>query len=143
MPLLRYFVTTGGVLTALLLLVGFVLGPSKPESPARDDPSGIETIIRKPRTTTGFADGAAGMFPRVPAAEARYGSSETTGLAAEPEPPPPARDEAERAPQAKPKPRTAQKAATGGRDSQRSGYRSYAQGSPYSRSSAEGTLGPH
>jgi hypothetical protein len=78
MPLLSYFVTVGGVLTTLLLLVNLMLEPSKPES-STHAATGLETTLRKPRTTsttTGYTQGAVmqgtvGIAPKALGAEAR------------------------------------------------------------------------
>jgi hypothetical protein len=150
MPLLSYFVTVGGALTALLLLVNLMLEPSKPES-STHAATGLETSLRKPRTTTGLTttgytqgavmQGTVGIAATAIGAEAQ--SSEVTGSATQPAPQPSSRDGGERKSFAKAKAKSGRKAATARRPYRDAGYSSYALAPPNWRSSAEGTLGPH
>jgi hypothetical protein len=142
MPVLMYFATAGGVLTTLLLLVNFLLEPSKPES-SKHAATDVETSLRKPRTTTGFTPSTVGIAAKAPAAEARHDSAEITGSSAQPPNQQSSRDVAERKSFTKAKPKSGRKATTGRRPYRDSGYSSYAQRLPKWRSSAEGTLGPH
>lgn len=142
MPLLMYFAAVGGVLTTLLLLVNFLLEPSKPES-RKHGATDVETSLRKPRTTTGFMPSTVGIAAKAPAAEAQHDSAETTGSSAQPRHQLSSRDVAERKSFTKAKPKSGRKATAGRRPYRDSGYSSYAQQLPKWRSSAEGTLGPH
>jgi hypothetical protein len=142
MPLLMYFAAVGGVLTTLLLLVNFMLEPSKPER-SKHAATDVETSLRKPRTTTGFMPSTVGVAATAPAAEARHDSAEITGSSAQPANQQASRVVAERKSVTKAKPKSARKATAGRRPYRDSGYSSYAQRLPKWRSSAEGTLGPH
>jgi hypothetical protein len=152
MPLLSYFATVGSVLTVLLLLVNLMLEPSKPES-STNAATGLETSLRKPRTTTGLTttgymqgsimQGAVGLTEKALGAEAQHESSEVTGSSTQPAYQPSSRDGAERKSFAKAKPKSARKATTARRPYRDAGYSSYALAPPNWRSSAEGTLGPH
>jgi len=148
MPLLTYFITIGGVLTALLLLVDLMLGPSKPERPSKPESStqaatGVETSLPKPRMTTGYMPSTAALAPTAPAAEARREPAETTGSSAQPASQPASSGEAERKSLATAKPKSGRKATMAGRAYRGSAYSRYAQEPRNWRSSAEGTLGPH
>jgi hypothetical protein len=147
MPLLTYFITIGGVLTALLLLVDLMLGPSKPERPSKPESStqaatGVETSLPKPRITTGYMPSTAAPAPTAPTAEARREPAET-GSSAQSASQPASSGEAERKLLATAKPKSGRKATTAGRAYPGSAYSSYAQEPRNWRSSAEGTLGPH
>jgi hypothetical protein len=156
MPLLAYFATIGGALTALLLLLNVMLEPSKPASkPESSAPAatGVETSLRKPRTTTGltrtgvtttgFMQSSVGLPARALGAEAHHAPSDATGSSAQAALQPSRRDAAERESFTKAKPRSGRKAATGRRPYRDAGHARYAQQPPNWRSSAEGTLGPH
>jgi hypothetical protein len=152
MPLLSYFATVGGVLTALLLLINLMLEPSKPES-STHAATGLETSLRKPRTTSGLTttgfmqgtvvQGTVGIAPKALGAEAQHESPEVTGSSMQPAHQPSSRDGAERKSFAKAKPKSGRKATTARRPNRDAGYSSYALAPPNWRSSAEGTLGPH
>jgi hypothetical protein len=83
MPLLMYFAAVGGVLTTLLLVVNFMLEPSKPER-SKHAATDVETSLRKARTTTGFMPSTVGVAATAPAAEARHDSAEIAGSSAQP-----------------------------------------------------------
>ena len=148
MPLLTYFVTIGGALTALLLLVDLMLGPSKREMASQPESSApaatrVETSLPKARTTTGYVPSTVGLFPPALAAEAQRSPAETTGNSVQPASQPARSGEAERRSSATAKPRSGRKAATAARSYREPAYSSYAQQPGNWRSSAEGTLGPH
>ena|SRR5262249_30805649 len=148
MPLLTYFATIGGMLTALLLLIDLMFGPSKPERPSQPESSTqavttAATGLPKPRTTTGYVPSTVGLFPAAPGAEAQRYLAETTGSSAQPASQPASGGEAERKSTATAKHGSAGKARTAGRSYRESAYSSYAQQPRNWRSSAEGTLGPH
>jgi hypothetical protein len=152
MPLLSYFVTVGGVLTTLLLLVNLMLEPSKPES-STHAATGLETSLRKPRattslTTTGYTQGTVmqgtvGIAPTALGAEAQHESLEVTGSSTQPAHQPSSRDGAERKSFARTKLKSGRKATAGRRPYRDAVYSSYALAPPNWRSSTEGTLGPH
>jgi hypothetical protein len=147
MPLLTYFVTVGGVLMALLLLVNLMLEPIKPES-SPHAATGLETSLRKPRATTGltttrYNQGTVGIAATALGAEVQHESSEVTGSSTQPAHQPSSRDGAERKSFAKAKLKSGRKATAGRRPYRDAVYSNYALAPPNWRSSAEGTLGPH
>jgi len=142
-PLQAYFLTIGALLTALWLLVNFVLDPSKPASP-QPAMTDLSKSSGTARTTTGSAPAARSIAPV--ALPARAGSelptTPTLAEAAEEQPASGGAAEANPSTRAKPKKSTGQK-STRGNDRAHAGYSSYAQQSPWPTSRAEGTLGPH
>jgi len=142
-PLQAYFLTIGALLTALWLLVNFVLDPSKPESP-QPAMTDLSKSSGTARTTTGSAPAARSIALVALGTRARSELPTTPTLAesGEEQPASGGAAEANRSTRAKPKKSTGQK-STRGNDRAHAGYSSYAQQSPWPTSRAEGTLGPH
>jgi hypothetical protein len=142
MPLLGYFTTIGGVLTALLLLLNFILEPRKPET-SMQATTAVETSLRKPRTTTGFMESTISMTAKAPAPEARR-EPEIAANLAQLARQPSSRDKTVRKSFTTTKHKSGRKATSAGRAYRDAAYSSYAQRPPKRQSfDAEGTLGPH
>ena len=140
-PLQAYFVTIGALLTALLLLVNFVLDPSKPESP-QPAMTDLSNSSGTARTTTGTAQAARSIALVALGTRAQPELPTTPTLAESGEEQPATGAAAEAKPRAKPKKSTGQK-STRANDRAHAGYSTYAQQSPWPTKPAEGTLGPH
>jgi hypothetical protein len=158
LPLLAYFMTVGALLTALLLLVNFMLAPIKPES--SQPVARVETSFPQPRMTMGAAQDPGRIAAVAPAAQAQHALPATTTSpltqSAQEQSSGSGEMEPKLLPRAKPKKSTAQKPVRGWKadaasrnDQGDAGSSNYAQERPalpraaQGSSPAEGTLGPH
>src|SRR5262245_3191735 len=141
-PLPAYFLTIGALLTALWLLVNFVLDPSKPASP-QPAMTDLSKSSGTARTTTGSAPAARSIAPVALPARAGSELPTTPTLAEAAEEQPASGGAAEANPSTRAKPKKSGQKSTRGNDRAHAAYSSYAQRNPWPTSPAEGTLGPH